>query len=178
MRRLVILATCVLACKSDKPTAGTGSSTSAKPACALLVASDIAAVVGNPVKDGVSDGTFFCKYLAIDPPGYDPSQGKPAPPAFDAHTFYAHDDVQFKCEHVLPTKPGNPKGAVIPVPGLGDQAAWEWNPGGGGWDGALTVCEAKDVVQISLVCTECKTAAQDEHRPKLESLMKTMLGRL
>lgn len=195
MHRILMAAGCLvaisstLACRDDKrsPAGGTAASGSApgpaptaagdgKPACALLTAAEIATVVGNPVKEGTQDGTFFCHYSSVDPPGYDPSQGKPPPPAFSAHTFYARDDKQFNCANVLPKKPGNPNGAVTPVAGLGDRAAWEWNPVG--WDGSLTICKGKDVLQVSLSCDQCKDAKQDEHRPKLEALAKTMLGRL
>jgi hypothetical protein len=175
----VLAALLVVGCKSDKPPdkAPVGSASAAgeaKPACALLTATEISKVVGNGIKDGVVDGTFFCKYLEIDPPGYDPASGKPPPPQFSAHTLYAHGDRQFDCDHVLPAKPGNPAGTVAPVAGLGDRAAWELNPTG--WDGSLTVCRGADVIQVTLTCTQCKST--ENHLPQLETLAKLMLGRL
>jgi hypothetical protein len=171
----------VLGCKSDKAPAGSGSAASgaaatpaaaaagdAKPACALLTAAEITKVVGNPVKTGEVDGTFFCKYLAIDPPGYDPNTGKPPPPQFMAHTFYARGDTNFTCDNVMPKKPAGAVGD------LGDRAAYELNPIG--WDGTLTVCKGPHVLSVSLTCQQCKH--EEDHLPKLLTLAHTMLDRL
>jgi len=173
----------VLGCKNDKAPAGSGSAASgtaaapaaaaaatgdAKPACALLTAAEIIKVVGNPVKEGEVDGTFFCKFLPIDPPGYDPNSGKPPPPRFMAHTFYARGDQNFTCDNVMPKQP---TGAVGD---LGDRAAWEQK--GVGWDGELVVCKGPHVLSIDLSCAGCKKT--EDHLQKLVTLAQTMLGRL
>jgi hypothetical protein len=179
MRSWVVVLVLVLGCKSDKTPAGSGSAASgsaaaptpagdAKPACALLTAAEIIKVVGNPVKDGEIDGTFFCKYLPIDPPGYDPNSGKPPPPRFMAHTFYARGDNNFTCDNVMPKQP---TGAVGD---LGDRAAWERK--GVGWDGELVVCKGPHVVSIDLSCASCNKA--EDHLPKLVTLARMMLDRL
>lgn len=158
---------------------GAGSAGSAAPtaktACSLLSAAEVAAVVGNAVKDGVDEGIRDCKYDAVDPPDWDPS--KPIPAIFSAHLFYAHDDSVRTCANLLPTKPGNPAGAIAPIAGLGDQAMWEWNPAMG-WDGTVMVCKGKDVFAVSLVCLGCKGAKEADHRAKVEGLAKTVLGRI
>ncbi|HEY5950956.1 MAG TPA: hypothetical protein VIV40_35935, partial [Kofleriaceae bacterium] len=99
--RMVWSVVCVglLSCKGDKqPAPGSGSAVgagsagsaapTAKTACSLLSAAEVAAVVGNAVKDGVDEGIRDCKYDAVDPPDWDPS--KPIPAIFSAHLFYAH----------------------------------------------------------------------------------------
>src|SRR5262245_34115206 len=172
MRSLLLIAILFVGC-SDKAPGGSPPGSTAAPVassarnagsgpCSLLTADEISAVVGNPVKPEKKDNTY-CRYTNDDPDKYEVALN------------YLHDDPLRTCAVLLPTKPGNPAGRVEPVTGLGDKAAWEWNPAGS--DGDILVCKGKDVLQIGISLSRGqKTEA--EIRALVEPLIRKALGRI
>jgi len=168
----VVLALLLIGCKdnstSGAPASG-GTATPSLPAssiaktpCSLLTADEINTVVGNPVKPESRDNTY-CRYTNEDPDKYEVALN------------YMHNDPLRTCAELLPKTPGNPAGRVEPVTGLGDKAAWEWNPAGS--DGAIMVCKGGDVLQIGISLSRGKKS-EAEIRALVEPLLRKALARI
>ncbi|HJZ73250.1 MAG TPA: hypothetical protein VKE51_16015 [Vicinamibacterales bacterium] len=172
MRSLLLIAIVFVGCSDKAPggpppggTAAPGASSArstGKDVCSLLTSDEIGAVVGNPVKPEKKDNTY-CRYTNEDPDKYELALN------------YMHDDPLRTCAVLLPTTPGNPAGRVEPVTGLGDKAAWEWNPAGS--DGAIVACKGKDVLQVGISLSRGKKT-EAEIRALVEPLIKKALGRI
>ncbi len=172
MRASLLIAVLLVGCKDKSPagapTSGSAAATASpapsagKDPCSLLSADEITAVVGNPVKPEKKDNSY-CRYTNEDPDKY------------DVALQYFHDDELRTCAVLLPKIAGNPAGRVEPITGLGDKAAWEWNPAGS--DGAIMACKGKDVLQVSVSLSRGqKTEAQI--RALVEPLIKKAIGRI
>ena len=172
IRLAVVLGLLLLGCK-DKSTGGAptsgGTATPSLPAssivknpCSLLTADEINAVVGNPVNAEKKDNTY-CRYTNEDPDKYEVALN------------YMHNDPLRTCAVLLPKNPGNPAGRVEPVAGLGDKAAWEWNPAGS--DGAIMVCKGGDVLQVGISLSRGKKS-EAEIRALVEPLTRKALARI
>jgi hypothetical protein len=172
IRLAVVLALFLLGCKDNSPggaPASGGTATRSLPAssiakdpCSLLTADEINAVVGNPVKPVKRDNTY-CRYTNEDPDKYEVALN------------YMHNDPLRTCAVLLPKIPGNPAGRVEPATGLGDKAAWEWNPAGS--DGSIMVCKGGDVLQVGISLSRGKKS-EAEIRALVEPLIRKALARI
>jgi hypothetical protein len=172
MRCAVVLALILIGCKDKSPggapasgdtvTPSSSASNSAKNPCSLLTADEINYVVGNPVKPVQRDNTY-CRYTNEDSDKYEVALN------------YMHNDPLRTCAALLPKTPGNPAGRVEPVTGLGDKAAWEWNPAGS--DGAIMVCKGADVLQVGISLSRGKRS-EAQIRALVEPLIKKALARI